>query len=102
MVSIRLSRVGKNKQPEYRVVVMDKRKDPWGTALDIVGYYNPRSKPKTVRFEAERIKHWLAKGAEASPTVWNLLVDAKVVEGKKKPAHPSVKKGASDSKPAAA
>lgn len=102
MVSIRLSRVGKNKQPEYRVVVMDKRKDPWGRALDIVGFYNPRTKPKTVRFDAERIKYWLSKGAEASPTVWNLLVDAKVVEGKKKPAHPSVKRTAADAKPVVA
>jgi small subunit ribosomal protein S16 len=86
MIVIRLTRIGKKKQPSYRLVVQEKKKDPWGKALDIVGFYNPRSKPKTIKFDADRIKSWLAKGATASPSVHNLLVDAKVVSGAKKPA----------------
>lgn len=92
MVMLKLSRVGKNKQPEFRVVVVDKRRDPYGKVLDTVGFYNPRSKPKIIRFNAERVTHWLSKGAQATPTIWNLLVDQKIVQGKKKPAHSSAKK----------
>ncbi len=86
MLVIRLTRVGKKKQPSYRFVVQDKRKDPWGKALDIVGHYNPRTSPKTIEFKTERIKEWLAKGAVPSATVHNLLVDAKIMSDKKKPA----------------
>lgn len=81
MVSIRLSRVGRKNSPTYRVVVVPKHKDPWGKVLEIVGHYDPRS--KATKLEADRIKHWISQGAEASDTVWNLLVQNKVVEGKK-------------------
>ena len=83
MLVIRLSRVGKKKQPEYRLIVSEKTKDPWGKVLEIVGNYNPRRNPRELILKADRIKDWLAKGAEASDTVWNLLVDEKIVEGKK-------------------
>jgi small subunit ribosomal protein S16 len=83
MIVIRLTRIGKKKQPSYRLIVQDKRRDPWGKALDIVGFYNPRTKPKTLKLDEARIKAWLAKGAQASATVNNLLVDAKVVKGEK-------------------
>ncbi len=86
MIVIRLTRVGKTKQPSYRVVVQDKRKDPWGKAIEIVGRYNPRTKPKTITLMEDRIKFWLSKGAEASPTVHNLLVDAKLIKAEKKQA----------------
>ncbi len=86
MIVIRLTRVGKTKQPSYRVVVQDKRKDPWGKAIEIVGRYNPRTKPKTITLLEDRIKFWMAKGAEASPTVHNLLVDAKIIKADKKSA----------------
>lgn len=94
MIVIRLTRIGKKKQPSYRLVVQEKKKDPWGKAMDIVGFYNPRSKPKTIRLNEERIKFWLAKGAEASASVHNLLVDHKVVSGPKKKATKDSKKGA--------
>lgn len=84
MNSIRLSRVGRKNAPTFRVVVVPTHKDPWGKTLEIVGNYNPRSTPVQIELKADRIKHWLADGAEASDTVWNLLVDAKIVEGKKR------------------
>lgn len=84
MNSIRLSRVGRKNSPQFRVVVTPKHKDPWGKSLDIVGQYNPRVNPPQVKLDAERIKHWISQGAEVSDTVWNLLVDAKIVEGKKR------------------
>jgi small subunit ribosomal protein S16 len=83
MITIRLTRVGKKKQPTYRLVVQDKRRDPWGKAIDIVGHYNPRTNPKDLVLKEDRIKEWIAKGAKPSPTVHNLLVDAKVIDGAK-------------------
>ncbi|HWQ99681.1 MAG TPA: 30S ribosomal protein S16 [Candidatus Methylomirabilis sp.] len=84
MLSIRLSRVGKRKQPLYRLIVTEKARDPWGTFLENLGTYNPRSKPVAIDFKTNRIKDWIAKGAQCSDTVWNLLVDQKVVEGDKR------------------
>lgn len=75
--------MGKKHQPSYRLIVCDKRKDPWGDYLENLGFYNPMVKPKTVQFKPERIKYWLGVGAKATPTVWNLLVDQKIVNGKK-------------------
>lgn len=83
MIVLRLTRVGKKKQPSYRLVAQDKRKDPWGKAFEILGHYNPRTVPKTIVFNAERIQAWLDKGAQPSPSVHNLLIEAKIVTGEK-------------------
>jgi small subunit ribosomal protein S16 len=83
MLSIRLSRTGKKHQPSYRLIVVDRRRDPWGDYLENLGFYNPLVKPKVAQFKADRVKYWLSVGAKATPTVWNLLVDQKIVEGKK-------------------
>ena len=80
MLKICLSRVGKKKQPSYRVIVLEKAKDPWGDYLELLGQYDPRSKPKKVELNAERIKYWISKGAQPTPTVHNLLVDQKIIE----------------------
>ncbi len=84
MLTIRLTRVGKRKQPIYRLAVTEKGRDPWGKMLEIVGQYNPRMNPVKLELNADRITHWISKGAQASDTVWNLLVDAKVVTGDKR------------------
>ncbi len=84
MLSIRLSRVGKRKQSQFRLIVTEKSKDPWGTFLENLGTYNPRTKPSAIAFKTDRIKYWMGKGAECSDTVWNLLVDQKVVTGEKR------------------
>jgi len=82
MLTIRLSRVGKKKAPIYRVVVQPKTRDPWAKTVEILGNYNPHSKALAV-VEAQ-VKHWLEKGAECSDSVWNLFIDHKLVEGKKR------------------
>lgn len=82
MLSIRLSRFGKKKQPIFRLVVLPKTKDPWGNYLENLGFYNPRT--KEARLKADRINYWLAAGAQATNTVWNLLVKEKVVTGAKR------------------
>ena len=81
MLSIRFTRVGKKKKPIYRIVVMDKRRDPWAKFIEILGSRNPHTKETTLK--EDRIKYWLGQGAKATNTVWNLLVDEKVVEDKK-------------------
>lgn len=83
MLMIRLSRVGKKKQPEYRLIVSEKQKDPWGDFLEQVGFFNPRSNPPTVNFKTERIQYWLSKGAQVSDTVKNLLIEQNIISGKK-------------------
>ncbi len=98
MLVIRLSRVGKTKEPTYRIVVQDKLHDPWSRAIEILGQYNPRTKPKTFKVSAERVKAWMAKGAKPSPTLHNLLVDAKVIEGPKLPSGGRAKKKAEEKK----
>lgn len=84
MLSIRLSRVGKRNAPIYRVVVIPKHNDPWAIPTEILGHYNPRKEPRELVLNVERVRYWLEKGAEASDTMWNLLVDEKMVEGKKR------------------
>ncbi|MBU1130705.1 30S ribosomal protein S16 [Patescibacteria group bacterium] len=82
MLTIRLSRIGKRKQPSYRIVVLEKKKDPFGDYLELLGNYNPRT--KEVNLKVERIKHWLSVGAQSSNTIHNLLVKEGVIEDKEK------------------
>jgi len=84
MLSIRLSRVGKRGAPVYRVIVIPKHNDPWAPATEILGHFNPRRQPHELVLNVERVKYWIEKGAEVSDTMWNLLIDEKIVEGKKR------------------
>lgn len=73
MLMIRLARVGARKQPYYRVVVIDKERARNGRALEVVGLYNPRTRPATIDLKRERIDHWVSKGAQMSDTVGKLV-----------------------------
>ena len=84
MLIIRLQRLGKKKQPTYRLIVSEKHKDTQAGSLEILGHYNPTVNPKIKEFKTERIKYWLQKGAQLSDTVHNLLLEAGIVEGKKR------------------
>jgi small subunit ribosomal protein S16 len=82
MLTIRLTRVGKKKDPSFRVIVVEsKRKVQTGNYLEMVGSYDARS--DRVTLNGERIKHWIAQGATISDTLHNLLVSNKIIEGKK-------------------
>lgn len=65
----------------FRLIISEKSRDPYGRALEILGSYNPHSKELTVK--ADRVKHWLSKGAQMTATVNNLLVGKNIIEGKK-------------------
>lgn len=84
MLTIRLTRVGKTKQPQYRVIVSEKQRDPWGKALEFLGTYQPRQTPAKIELDKERIQYWISKGAQCSDSMWNILVDEKVVTGDKR------------------
>lgn len=81
MLRIRLMRMGRKKQPHYRIVVADARAPRDGRYVDQVGYYNPRTEPMTLRVDADKARLWLARGAQPTDTVRSLLRRAGVLEG---------------------
>lgn len=83
MITIRLSRTGKRKQPYYRVVVQDSQKDPWSPAIEVIGNIDPRKERKDAVIDMDRAKYWLSVGAQPSATVNNLFIDLGLVKGKK-------------------
>ena len=84
MLTIRLQRVGRANDPNFRVVVVESKRAPRsGSFLEVLGSYNPRGK-STIQLKEDRIRHWLAQGAQTSATMHNLLVDAHIVTGKKR------------------
>lgn len=76
-VTIRLRRIGRKKQPSYRVVVTDSAKPRGGEYLDTVGFYNPRQKPAELRLDLEKVDTWVGKGAGMSDTVSSLVRKAR-------------------------
>ncbi len=73
MLSIRLRRTGSKKRPFFRVVVSEARSKKEGEFIEVLGFYNPRTKPAVVEINKERITHWIAKGARPSDSVRTLL-----------------------------
>jgi small subunit ribosomal protein S16 len=73
---IRLSRRGARKQPQYRIVVIEKERACNGRAVEIVGTYNPRTDPATVELKRDRIEYWKSKGAQLSSRVSKLVAAA--------------------------
>jgi small subunit ribosomal protein S16 len=72
-VRIRLKRMGAKKRPFYRVVVADARAPRDGRFIETLGTYNPLLNPAEVKLNAERVRLWLARGAQPSDTVKHLL-----------------------------
>ena len=72
-VKLRLMRMGKKKQPTYRVVAADTRAPRNGRFIEIIGIYEPRQEPSVVRIDNERALHWLRHGAQPTERVEKLL-----------------------------
>ncbi len=83
MLAIRLKRVGRKNDPSFRIIVQESRRSPKKTQgiVEYVGSYDARKGQPQVN--ADRVKYWMSQGAQPSETVHNILVDLKVVEGKK-------------------
>ncbi|MBI3331346.1 30S ribosomal protein S16 [Candidatus Peregrinibacteria bacterium] len=73
MLTIRLQRTGRENTPTYRIVVAEHRNPVKGKFLEIVGHYLPARNPVVLEHNAERIKHWVEKGAIPSDTVARIL-----------------------------
>lgn len=72
-VKLRLMRMGKKKQPTYRVVAADSRSPRNGRFIEIIGTYEPRQDPSVIKIDNERAVHWLSKGAQPTDRVEKLL-----------------------------
>ena len=82
MLKIRLQRTGRKNNPFFRVVIGEHTNSAQsGKFLEILGSYDPKAGVVTVK--EDRVKYWLSKGAQASGTVHNFLVDKKLIDGKK-------------------
>src|SRR5438552_6318650 len=73
MVVIRLRRAGSKKRPYFRVVVTDSRAARDSSFVEILGHYNPRTKPALVDVNKERVDYWMKKGAQPSDSVRTLM-----------------------------
>jgi small subunit ribosomal protein S16 len=111
LLRIRLTRVGKKKQPAYRLIVTDSRSPRDGAFLKIIGHYDPLTNPATLVVKEDEAVHWLEKGAQPSDTAAKLLTRIGVMEragrqpvkyeGKDVPAAPK-KEAKAAAEPAAA
>jgi len=112
-VKIRLMRVGKKKQPSYRVVVTDSRSPRDGRFIEVLGQYAPREDPSLVSIDSDRALHWLRVGAQPTEQVgklleitgvWAAYKDAvgKDAASKPKPKTPKAKKVVEQPEPAPA
>ena len=73
MLAIRLSRTGSKKRPYFRLVVLDSTQARDSRYVEILGHYNPRTKPAAFEVNHERVAYWLKQGARPSDTVRTLL-----------------------------
>jgi small subunit ribosomal protein S16 len=82
MLMIRFQRIGRTNDPAFRIVCLEKeRAAKAGNIVELLGTYNPRS--KAITLNEERVKHWISMGAQPTGSIHNLLVNKKVIEGKK-------------------
>ena len=72
-VKIRLKRLGKIREPHYRIVVMDSRTKRDGRAIEEIGIYHPKHDPSVIRVNSERAQYWLGVGAQPTDTVISLF-----------------------------
>nr|BFE68483.1 30S ribosomal protein S16 [Actinoplanes digitatis] len=72
-VKIRLLRMGKIRNPQYRIVVADSRTKRDGRAIEYVGIYQPKEDPSIIQVKSERVQYWLSVGAQPSEAVQRLL-----------------------------
>jgi len=73
MVAIRLRRAGSKKRPFFRVVVTDSRAARDSSFVEILGHYNPRTRPALVTIDKARVDYWIKKGAQPSDSVRTLI-----------------------------
>ncbi len=99
MLKIRLKRIGRRKQPSYRLVVVESAKPRDGRTVDDLGSYNPRNKPSVFNIDVEKAKEWLVKGAQPTDTVAQYFVKLGLVKSLKRGStKPSIEKKTKENK----
>jgi small subunit ribosomal protein S16 len=78
-VKLRLRKMGKKKQPVYKVVAADSRSPREGKFIEAIGLYNPKTDPATININEERALYWLNVGAQPTDTVKNLLSNQGII-----------------------
>jgi len=81
LLRIRLKRIGKKKQPSYRIVVADSRSPRDGRPVQEIGHYNPMTNPPEVVIDGERAMYWVGQGAQPSEAVSRILVSQGLLQG---------------------
>ena len=79
-VKLRLTRVGKTKQPQYRIVAADARSPRDGRFIEILGQYNPREEPSVLKVDNDKAVKWLSEGAQPTERVRKLLEISGAIE----------------------
>lgn len=77
MLKIKLQRIGKKGQPQYRIVVREDRVKQGGKSVAEIGYYNPLTNPSTFEIDKKAYAEWLNKGAQPTPTIRKLATPTK-------------------------
>ena len=80
MVRLRLRRVGSTHQPSYRIIAADKEAPRDGRFLEILGFYNPRTEPATIKLKEDRIYDWMTKGAQPSESAERVFKSAGLMD----------------------
>jgi small subunit ribosomal protein S16 len=96
LVKIRLRRVGAKNQPSYRLVVADSRAPRDGAFIEIIGHYNPLTKPATIVIDTEKAQSWLEQGAQPTATATKLLSKAGIARKPKEARKPKAAKAATE------
>ncbi len=91
MLAIRLMRMGAKKSPSYRVVVKEKLSKRDGAYVENVGFYNPTRNPAEVRLKMERVNYWIARGAQPTDTVRQLIRQQSRAQAAERSRRPSSK-----------
>jgi small subunit ribosomal protein S16 len=81
MLKIRLRRMGTTNRPFYRVIVSDSRRAPTASAIEEIGFYDPRKSPARIEIDRARVEHWVGQGASLSDTVRQLVARAAAANG---------------------
>lgn len=82
MLTIRFARTGRKNAPQFKVVLQEHTVAPGGRHVAVLGSYDPKRKVAVLK--AEKIKEWIAKGAQASDSAYNLFVKEGIIDGKKR------------------
>lgn len=79
MLAIRLTRMGAKKHPFYRIVVTEQRSKRDGRFVEVLGFYDPCSRPEQIKIDQDRVAYWVRNGAQPTDVVSRLLKRSKAV-----------------------